>query len=113
MNWQGCRCSGANRVGVDDSLSVKRSRYFAASGDEERAQDRPHFIFGDYQRRRKLPPEALTRTDDQGWAGSLDPLEGIPRTLPICRTTRHNARVQKLKKRTFNAKFPDFVVRCA
>lgn len=51
-------------------------RYFAARGEEGRAQDRPHFVYGDYQRRRKLPPEALARSVDQAWASSLDPLEG-------------------------------------
>lgn len=52
------------------------NRYFAARGEEGRAQDRPHFVYGDYQRRRKLPPEALARSVDEAWASSLDPLEG-------------------------------------
>eukprot|EP00752_Nemacystus_decipiens_P004430 g4043.t1 len=52
-------------------------RYFAARGEEGRAQDRPHFVYGDYQRRRKLPPEALARSVDEAWASSLDPLEGF------------------------------------
>eukprot|EP00903_Cladosiphon_okamuranus_P017117 g15770.t1 len=52
-------------------------RYFAARGEEGRAQDRPHFVYGDYQRRRKLPPEALARSVDDAWASSLDPLEGF------------------------------------
>ncbi|CAM9841887.1 unnamed protein product, partial [Hapterophycus canaliculatus] len=52
-------------------------RYFAARGEDGRAQDRPHFVYGDYQRRRKLPPEALARSVDEAWASSLDPLEGF------------------------------------
>ncbi|CAN0381100.1 unnamed protein product, partial [Ectocarpus sp. 12 AP-2014] len=52
-------------------------RYFAARGEEGRAQDRPHFVYGEYQRRRKLPPEALARSVDEAWARSLDPLEGF------------------------------------
>lgn len=55
---------------------ASRRRYFAARGEEGRAQDRPHFVYGDYQRRRKLPPEALARSVDEAWANSLDPLEG-------------------------------------
>ncbi|CAM9492314.1 unnamed protein product [Pylaiella littoralis] len=51
-------------------------RYFAARGEDGRAQDRPHFVYGDYQRRRKLPPEALNRSVGEAWASSLDPLEG-------------------------------------
>lgn len=58
------------------SLIASHRRYFAARGEEGRAQDRPHFVYGDYQRRRKLPPEALARSVDEAWANSLDPLEG-------------------------------------
>ncbi|CBJ29089.1 MORN repeat variant family protein [Ectocarpus siliculosus] len=52
-------------------------RYFAARGEEGRAQDRPHFVYGEYQRRRNLPPEALARSVDEAWASSVDPLEGF------------------------------------
>lgn len=51
-------------------------RYFAARGEGERARDRPHFMYGDHQRDRKLPPEALSRSLDEAWAQSLDPLNG-------------------------------------
>ena len=76
----GSRCRLVIRQEWLDSSTMPTSlftrRYFAARGEEGRAQDRPHFVYGDYQRRRKLPPETLARSVDEAWANSLDPLVG-------------------------------------
>ena len=71
-----CRESSGDVIGIGTMHPLTYLRYFAARGEADRAQDRPHFFYGDYQRHRKLPPEALGRAPDEAWAASLDPLEG-------------------------------------
>ena len=70
------RPRGLDPLGSTFYTTFCTRRYFVARGDVGRARDRPHFVYGDYQRRRKLAPEALARFADEAWAKSLDPLNG-------------------------------------
>ncbi|CAM9969468.1 unnamed protein product [Choristocarpus tenellus] len=57
-------------------LPAEGFRYFVHKQEASRFNDRPHFLYGDYQQRRKVPPECLPKLVGCGWLDFWDPADG-------------------------------------